>query len=172
VTSSFLFMFMILSPCVLGGSTFLNWRRSNVNYLFLFLGGIFINIMTDALRSVQGNVLFWWVSCRSMHWWSSSKRSSMNWQLSSKGISMNWKQVSKLLIFFFKHPWIFLIIIIFQISVKNCERKTSKKKISINFLHIFALLWKKIPKIKKIITKKKALVFFLFSSVLLYWKHC
>jgi len=73
----------------------------------------------------------------------------MNWQLSSKGISMNWKQVSKLLIFFFKHPWIFFIIIIFQISVKTCERKTSKKFISINFLHVFSFVVKKNSKNEK-----------------------
>jgi len=100
----------------LGGGTFLKWRRSNLNYLFLFLGGIFINIMTDVLHNVQGNVLFLWVSCRSMQWWSSSK-----------GISMNWQQVSKLLNFFSKHPWIFIMIIIFQISVQNWESKTLKK---------------------------------------------
>lgn len=119
--------------CLRGG-TFLKWRRSNLNYLFLFLGGIFINIMTDVLHNVQGNVLFLWVSCRSMQWWSSSK-GIIAW--------IGWQQVSKLLNFFSKHPWIFIMIIIFQISVQNCERKISKKHHFKQFSSFFFILVKK-----------------------------
>jgi hypothetical protein len=46
---------------------------------------------------------------------------------------MNWHELETTIqivdFFFFKHPWIFIIIIIiiFQNFVKNCEKKKSKK---------------------------------------------